>query len=147
MARPSDLLRRFRLMAVPGRAGVAGVPVDRAALLREELAPVFAALRDTEQRANEIVKQATMQGNSRRTEATLEAQRILDGAREAQPTERASAANAVRIQAESSGTELLATASAEVERINRVANQKMAPLVNEIVGRVLSTGLSSGTSP
>ena len=64
MARPSDLLRRFRLMAVPGRAGIAGVPADHAALLREELAPVFAALHGSLQRADDALYKAKNSGRN-----------------------------------------------------------------------------------
>jgi len=147
LARPSDLLRRFRLIAVPGKAGIAGVPVDRAAMLREELAPVFATLRETDQRASDIVARAASEGDSRRAHAALDAQRILDEAYEAQPAARVSAASAVETEAKSSGAEIRMTADKEVERINVKASQTVSPLVEELVRRVMSTGLSSRTSP
>lgn len=144
MARPSDLLRRFRLMAVPGKAGIAGVPVDHAAVLREELAPVFAALRATESRASDIVSRATAEGESRKANAALEAQRVLHEASQAQPAARAVAAES---EATAASFELRDSADEEVERINREATMKIGPVVDELVRRVLSSGIASRTSP
>ena len=147
MARPSDLLRRFRLMAVPGKAGIAGVPVDHATLLREELAPVFAALRETERRTSDIVSQATTEGESRKAGAALQAQRILHEASQALPAARATSATAAQSEATTEGSALRASADVEVDRINREAATGITQVVDELVRRVLSTGVASGTSP
>ena len=77
MARPSDVLRPFRLEAVPGNVGIAGFPVDHAALLREDLAPVFAALCASESRTSDIVVRATPEYESGKASAVLEAQHLL----------------------------------------------------------------------
>ncbi len=146
MARPSDLLRRFRLMAVPGKAGLAGVPLDHAAVLREELAPVFAALRATESRTSDIVLRATEEGERRKASAILEAQRILHDALQAQPAARAAAATAARSEAEATGSELRISADEEVERVNSEARKKITPVVDELVHRVLSSGTSNRAS-
>ena len=147
MARSSNLLRRFRLMAVPGKAGIAGVPVDHAAELRQELAPVFAALRATESRASDIVSRATGEGESRKANAALEAKHILHEASQAEPAARAAAATAAESEATAAGFELRDSADKEVERINREATMKIAPVVDELVRRVLSSGVASRTSP
>lgn len=55
MAEPTDLLHRFRLIAAPDRAGV---PVDDAAVRREELAPMIVELGDSEQRTDRVPAQA-----------------------------------------------------------------------------------------
>ena len=147
MARPSDLLRRFRLMAVPGKAGIAGVPADHAVVLREELAPVFAALRATESRASDIISRATAEGESRRANAALEAQHVLHEAAQAQPAMRAAGAAAAESDATAASFELRGSADEEVERINHEATMKVRPVVDELVRRVLSSGVASRTSP
>jgi hypothetical protein len=147
VARPSDLLRRFRLMAVPGKAGITGVPVDHATVLREELAPVFAALRATESRASDIVSRATAEGESRKASAALEAQHILHEVSQARPAARATAATAAESEAAAAGSELRGSADEEVERINREATMRIAPVVDELVRRVLSSGVASRASP
>jgi hypothetical protein len=146
VARPSDLLRRFRLMAVPGKAGIAGVPLDHAAALREELAPVFAALRATESRASDGVSRATAEGESRKASAALEAQHVLHEASQAQPATRAAAATAAESEATAASFELRDSADKEVERINHEATMKIRPVVDELVRRVLSSGVASRTS-
>ena len=147
MARPRDLLRRFRLMAVPGKAGIAGVPVDHAEVLREELAPVFAALRATESRTSDIVSRATAEGESRRASAALKARHILHEASQLQPAARAAAAADAQSEATAAGSEVRASADEEVERINREATMKITLVVNELVRRVLSSGVASRMSP
>jgi hypothetical protein len=147
VARPSDLLRRFRLIAVPGKAGIAGVPVDHVAVLREELAPVFAALRATESRASDIVSRAATEGGSRRANAALEAQHILHEASQTEPAARAGASAAAQSEAIAAALELRGSADKEVERINREATMKITPVVDELVHRVLSSGVASRTSP
>jgi vacuolar-type H+-ATPase subunit H len=134
-------------MAVPGKAGIAGVPIDHAAVLREELAPVFAALRATESRTLDIVSRATAEGESRKASAALEAQRILREASQAQPAARAAAATTAESEATAAGSELRASAEVEVERINREATARITSVVDELVRRVLTTGVASRTSP
>jgi vacuolar-type H+-ATPase subunit H len=134
-------------MAVPGKAGIAGVPVDHAALLREELAPVFAALRTTEDRASDVVSLATTESDRRVANGALEAQHILYEASQAQPAARAAAADAADSEATSTSSQLRASADEEVERINREAMVRITPVVDELVRRVLSTGVVSGASP
>lgn len=147
MARPSDLLRRFRLMAVPGRAGIAGVPADHAALLREELAPVFAALHGSLQRADDVATRAKAEADDRREKGIVEARRVLDQARDAQPAARARSAATEKVRANSSAEEIGDDARHEIERIERAKAVRMAAIVDELVGRVLATGASSETYP
>jgi vacuolar-type H+-ATPase subunit H len=147
VARSSDLLRRFRLIAVPGKAGIAGVPADRETLLREELALVLAALRDVDHDATETIARATSEGEARRNRATLDAQRILGEAHEALPAARSAAATAETSAAESEAASIRATGHDEAERIRRDAAGRMAKVVDEIVRRVMSTGAPSEASP
>ena len=62
MPTPSEFLRRFRLMAVPGPAAIAAVPSDRSEALRKELEPVFAALRDVNEGTAATVALAQAEG-------------------------------------------------------------------------------------
>lgn len=140
MARSSDLLRRFRLMAVPGEAGIAGVPADHASLLREELAPVFAALHDAQERVNDIVARADAEAVARRERGVVEARRIVNQARDAQPATRTRSAARVEAEAVSSTEEIRAGAHHEIERIDDQKSERIGPVVDELVRRVLSTG-------
>jgi len=146
VARPSDLLRRFRLMAVPGKAGIAGVPVDRAAVLREELAPVFATLRTVEEEANDVVSRATAESERRRQSASSDAQRILASANETLVLERAAAARTTEDETATSCSQLQAAAEAEVRRIEVESAPKVALVVDELVHRVLLETVASKAS-
>jgi len=142
VARKRDLLRRFRLIAVPGAAGLAGVPSDREALLRDELAPIFGALSAVEDEATNVVARATADGSARRAHAAEEARRILDGAEDRAPSERVAAAEAATTSAESEAAELRASGHEEAQRTARLAAERMPAMVNELTERVLSTGSS-----
>lgn len=146
MARTHDLLRRFRLMAVPGAAGIAGVPVDRAALLREELQPIFVALRGAEFEAAATIARATSAGDARRARADQEAQRIVDEARDAAPRERVAAAKATKSSADAEAARLREDAREETQRIAGEAEGRLAAVVDELIGRVMSTEATSGTT-
>ncbi len=146
MARKRDLLRRFRLIAVPGAAGLAGVPADREALLRDELAPIFDALSAAEDEATKVVATATAEGSTRRAHATEEAQRILDGAQDRAPSERVAAAEAATTSAESEAAELRTSAHEQAQRTARRAAERIPAMVNELTERVLSTGSSLETA-
>jgi hypothetical protein len=80
-------------------------------------------------------------------DAAIEAQRILDEAANALPGARAAAAAAADSEARSTGSQLLAVADEEVERINREASVRITPVVDELVRRVLSTGITPRASP
>ncbi len=147
MATTRNLLSRFRLMAVPGAAGIAGVPVDREAALREELAPVFAVLREADHDASDTVARARAEGEARRARTNQDARRILDEAREAAPAAREAAAAAETASAESDAAMLREAAHEEAGRIRRDATGRIPTVVDELVRRVISAGSSSGTLP
>jgi vacuolar-type H+-ATPase subunit H len=127
-------------MAVPGAAGIAGVPANREAVLREELAPIFAALREAEQNAENVVARARAQGDAQRVHATQEGQRILEEARDLEPSERVTAAEAVASSAQSDATAIQASANEEAERIARLAAKRIPTMAKELAARVMSTG-------
>jgi vacuolar-type H+-ATPase subunit H len=144
VAKPSDLLRRFRLIAVPGRAGIAGVPADREALLREELAPVFATLRSADLEATGVVARATSEADARRSRAALEAQSILDEARENLPAVRSAAARSEITAGTTQADALRSAGRDEALRVTRDSASRAASVVDEIVRRVMSTGVEPG---
>ncbi len=143
MARNWGLLRRFRLIAVPGAASIAGVPTNREAVLREELAPIFAALRAAEQNANDVVARASAEGDARRAHATREAEQILEEARDHEAGERVAAADSLTSSARSDASAIRASANEEDQRIARLAAKRVPALVSELVAAVMSTGSSA----
>lgn len=76
MARVRDILYRFRPSGAPGSPSRAGVPVDRARGLAEELAPVFAALAPTLAECADIEAAGRRQAQAARTARTGETQRL-----------------------------------------------------------------------
>jgi F0F1-type ATP synthase membrane subunit b/b' len=130
-------------MAVPGKAGIAGVPVDRAAVLREELAPIFAALRAMEGEADDVVSKSTAESESRRQNALVAAQQILASANDDLVIERAAAARASEVETATSCSHLQAAADEEVRRIDAESASKVTLVVDELVRRVLSESVSS----
>jgi len=147
VARPGDLLRRFRLMAVPGAAGIAGVPVDREAVLREELEPVFAALRGADHAADEVVARAKAEADDRLARAGVRAREILVQSRESMPAARAAAGVAETSSAEIEAAAIRAGGHDEAGRIRRDAGQRSSVVVDELVRRVMSVESSSRGVP
>jgi len=139
--RPSELLRRFRVMSVPGPAANVGVPVNRTAALRQELEPVFAALRDTESDAIDTATRAQAVARDRREKAAEQALRIVAGARASTEAVRREAAAQRMVAAQNEAEALRAAARGRVEEIERVAPGRFAGVVDELVRRVLETGL------
>ena len=139
MPAPSELLRRFRLHVVPGVA--AAVPVDHGVLLERELAPVFSLLRESQRRAESLVEEGRRQGDERRRQSSADAVALLAGARTEAATERSRAA-AVRLdRAGEEQQEVLEAARSEAARIDAVAAARRPALVDEVVRRVLATGI------
>lgn len=142
MARKWGLFRRFRLVAVPGAAGIAGVPANREAVLREELAPIFASLRAVEQTADDVVARARVDGDARRAHATEEAQGILEDAHCREASERAVAAQDLASSARTDARKIRASADEEAQRIARRAAERIPAMMSELVARVMATGSS-----
>ncbi len=146
MARKWGMLRRFRLIAVPGAAGVAGVPADREATLREELAPIFAALRSAQEEATRCVAQARAESDGRLAHATEESRRLIEEARGHEASERVAGALSLSQSAQSDAASIRASASEEAQRITRLSSDRIPPIVSELVAQVMSSGVSTKTS-
>jgi hypothetical protein len=140
---PSELLRRFRLMAVPGPAAVAAVPADRREVLRMELAPVFAALRAPNEGASATVAHAEAEGQVRRTRAAEEASDIVATARDTTRDARAEAAEELLARAANERRDLLEAAQRRATAIGDRAERGIQPAVDELVRRVLATGATA----
>ena len=146
MPTPSELLRRFRLMAVPGPAAVAAVPTDRREALRMELEPVFAALRGINQGTAATIVLAQAEGQSRRARADEEASEIVATARRMTRDARAEAAADQLADGADERRDLLDAARQRVAAIREHAERGMQPAVAELVRRVLAVGDTAGSA-
>jgi len=143
---PSELLRRFRFMAVPGPAAVAAVPADRREALRMELEPVFAALRASNEGTAATVARAEAEGRARRNRAAEGASEIVASARAMTREARAEAAAEELAGAANQRRDLLEAAQRRAAAIGDRAEHGMEPAVDELVRRVLALGAAAGPS-
>lgn len=146
MARKWGAFRRFRLIAVPGAAGVAGVPANREAVLREELAPIFAALRSVQEDAQRSIARAAAESTARAARAMEESERIIEEARSREASERASSAEALRSSAQSEASAVRTSALEEAERISRLGAERIPGMVSTLVAHVMSNANSTKAS-
>jgi vacuolar-type H+-ATPase subunit H len=140
---PSELLRRFRLMAVPGPAAIAAVPVDRSEALRMELEPVFAALRDVNEDVAATVADAEAEGQARRTRAAEKASEIVATAHSMTRDARAEAAAVLLAGAADERRDLLNDGRRRATAISDNAEHRIQPAVDELVRRVLAIGTAA----
>ena len=147
MTQARDFLDRFRPAGAPGPAARAGVPADRAAELAAEVEPVLALLDDTQAECDQIIEWARQEADRIAAEAHAELARIGQ--------EAARNARAVRDEA---AAEVLAQASAEVQkttaeagqqalRIGRLARRRLPGLVAVAVGTVRAGPAGAGGPP
>lgn len=92
MASWRDFLLRFRPAGVAGAAAPAGVPADRMAEARAELAPVFDLLADTERDVAALREAGVVEARRRVERARRQARDIVAEARVRAPAVRAEAA-------------------------------------------------------
>ena len=144
MPTPSELLRRFRLMAVPGPAAVAAVPADRREALRFELEPVFAALRGSNEGTVAKVARAEAEAQARRTRALQEASEMVAAARSMTRDARAESAAALLAGAADERRDLLNDSRRRATAISDNAERGLQPAVDELVRRVLAIGMTAG---
>lgn len=121
-----DHLRRFRPVGVAGAAAQAGVPVDREAETRSELAPVFDLLTDVEAELVRTREAARAEARRRIDEARRQAEGIVAAARDRAATVRAEAAAQVRADA---GRAPSGAVEAAVARIRDRAARRLPALV------------------
>jgi flagellar biosynthesis/type III secretory pathway protein FliH len=131
----NEFLLRFRAVGVPGAAGAPAVPGEA---LDAELAPVFALFEASERAADVIDAQTRKQTEASQAAAAEQTARIVGDARAKAGSEQAAEAAAWFARADATCAELRAKAAAEVARIDAVMPQRLAPLVAELVARVLA---------
>lgn len=147
MRTPRDLLDRFRPTGSPGAAGPAGVPVDRSALLREELLPVLALLADTEQECARTVTDAEQTAERLRADADGAAAATLAQARADADAARAAAAAQQRRTSDELAIADLKQAESEARRIRTVSPDREAPLVAAALHRAETLLGLAGSQP
>ncbi len=143
----SGILRRFRFHGVPGAPSAVGVPVDRAAEIAVELAPVLAALDETQRRAGQIVAGAGAQAARRRAGALAEAGRLVAEARAGAEVARATALAEGLATAEEERLRLLDAGRAEADRVATASDSNLGPLAEEVVRRALGLVALDGDDP
>lgn len=132
-----DFLTRFRPAASPGRAARGGVPTDRSAELRAELAPPLALLERTEAEARTIRQRAAAVAASHRHEAERQAEEIVAEAREEARGVRTRTAEQVLRAAEGEAAALLAEAEREATAVRARARTRRSTLADRVLALVL----------
>lgn len=128
-----EVLSRFRPAGVAGAPAGAAVPADRAADRDRELAPVFAALDDTEAQVREILARAARQAEAIRADGERQARQILRDARERAPLERETAARQIRVETDEYCAAVLDRSSTRAEAIRVLARPGVCALVDQTV--------------
>ncbi|MFD8524303.1 hypothetical protein ACFV2D_30365 [Streptomyces capillispiralis] len=132
-----DFLTRFRPAASPGRAAPGGVPADRSAELRAELAPPLVLLEQAEAEARTVRERAAAAAASRRWEAGRRAEEIVAEAREEADRVQAHTAERVLRAAEDEAAALLAAAEREAVAVRDRARIRTPALADRVVALVL----------
>lgn len=145
MPRARDLLERFRPAGAPGGATAAGTPVDHTADMASELAPVFAALAETQTECAQLLDSARADAAATLARAREQANAVRDSARERVPAERTAAA-AAAVEAERG--RVVSEAWHDKERLDDLLDRGRAAIpavVEEVVEAVRhSTGSEAG---
>lgn len=149
MARPRDLLQRFRLAGTPGAAAAPGVPADRVAELAAEIGPLLAMLDSTCAEADRVRAAAQDEAQRRRHRAEEQARAEVAAARADADAERADAAARVRRHADEERERMLGEAEREAARITHRAADRMPEYVDRVVAEACDAMLagSSGGTP
>jgi vacuolar-type H+-ATPase subunit H len=137
VASVDEILRRFRFLAVPGAPAPAGVPVDRAAALESELAPVFASLEPWERRVREMTEEAASRAVDIRAEGTRRAQALLAAGAAEAARASASSASAVLAEADEKAGSILDIARHRARRVPSSTDERVVALAAEVVRRVV----------
>ncbi|MGC0336054.1 vacuolar-type H+-ATPase subunit H [Streptomyces sp. SLBN-8D4] len=141
-----DFLTRFRPVASPGRAAPGGVPADRSAELRAELAPPLALLEQAEADAQSVRERADDAVVARLHEAQVLAEEIVAEAREEARRARELAAERSLRAAEAEATELRAEAEREAAAVRDRARSRMPALAERALALVVED-ITAGPVP
>jgi hypothetical protein len=123
------------------------VPADRVAEAGAELAGVFAALEPAVVAAREVRERAISDADRRRQRGAEAAERIVADARAGVDAVRAEAASGRLAVLETERAALEADARAEVERVRKLADERLAGVLEEVLAEVWATGgISAATT-
>jgi hypothetical protein len=135
-----DILTRFRPAGAPGRPSAAGVPADRRAAARAELASVFAALTGAQHDAATIRRRAHESAIARVEAARAQARSVVRQAHAAGEAARAQAASQVWQGAQQELAELRSEAERSAAALRDRAEARL-PAWREVVTAQLRTDL------
>ncbi|AZQ39442.1 hypothetical protein EJ357_43420 [Streptomyces cyaneochromogenes] len=128
-----DFLTRFRPATSPGRAAPSGVPADRSAELRAELAPPLALLEQAEVEARTVRERAEAAAASRRRDAERQAEAIVAAARTEADRVRERAAEQALRAAKDEAAALLAEAERVAADERRRARSRTPVLADRVL--------------
>jgi hypothetical protein len=131
-----DFLTRFRPAAAPGRAAPSGVPADRSAELRAELAPPLALLEQAEVEARALRERAEAAAAARRRSAERQAKAIVAASRAEAARVRERAAEQALRAAEGEAAALLAEAEREAADVRDRARSRTPALADRVLALV-----------
>ena len=140
MAALGEILRRFRFHGVPGAAVAFGVPPDRAAELSSEVQGLFCVLAEDQQNAAAVVAHADLEAARIRSASAEHAHRLIAQSHERATTARARAAARIRDESAKEVAAIVAAARSDAVRIAQDAAERLPPLVDDVVRRVLAIG-------
>lgn len=145
MARPGELLRRFRLLAVPGAAGLSGVPADASAQRRDELAPVLAELAGAIADAEGEVERAQEEAKEIIARADDDCAAAAERAQADAPRVRAEAATATSAAARAEADRLGDDAARDARSISERGEPTARALAREVADAVLALAKAGST--
>ncbi len=131
-----DRLRRFRPVGTPGGAGPVGVPVDSRAGVPAELVGIFEALDAVIAECREIREQAERDAAELVGAAHREAAGLVAQAGARATAERAEAAAAIQAGGDAAAEQTRIAATAEVDLLTHLGQERMGELVALILDRV-----------
>lgn len=154
MARPRDVLTRFRPAGAPGSAAAAGVPADRLAELGVELGPVLDRLAWAQSQADAVRSAADAEASRRRRDGEARAAALVEAARERAAADRLTLSSRARAEGDAAVADAVAAARAEASAVADRAARRLPALVDRVRATVRAelfaapgTGDVAGSDP
>lgn len=147
MASLRDSLDRFRPVAAPGAPGRRGVPADRAAERESELAPLFAALAETESAAEAIRAHAVAEADRLRQDARQRAEALVADATARTESLRADTAARGRATADRERERAHESAREVAEQVRLRSEARLPGFVARATAHAMDALDRLGTSP
>ena len=128
-----DFLERLRPAGTPGAAARPGVPADRSAEAAAELTPLLLLLDDVQDQAQRMRRDAVDRADEIRQAAQREADQIVARARLHAQSVRAETEAKARSRATAVWADRQAQNTAEIERLQKRAAERMPHYVDQVV--------------